>query len=190
MKVSATSVVLTLASMTVAGLLGGIHREGLEDFQRPARLGQAVVLAGDQTMTPLGTDWGQYVANPRTGESTLSPGRILTMRVAMETPGRRNVVGVRCFLRYRDGSVAEAIEEDSLLFPQPGFRQEGTVIFETSREKLAGAKAVCNPGGVITFREVEMVFDLGLDEAAADKVWAESSNQRAAWQDDTLSVLP
>lgn len=190
MRITPAGVGVTLLSLTVAGLIGSVHGDGLADFQRPVKLGQSVPISGDQRIRPLELTWGQYAVEPGVNYSMLSPGRLIAVRFALTTPGREEARSMRCFLRYRDGTVAESVSDDRVSFPSPGFKQEGTVLLETGRAKLPGATVVCTTSDVITVRETEMTLDLGLDDAAATKVWEESEGRRVSWREATLEVLP
>lgn len=186
---SLPTIVLLVVSMIAAGLLGQFRDNAIEDFQKRGELGRVTEMDAGQTIQPLELSIGQFAVHPRGTSSLQSPARLVSVRFEFTTPQRRELAGLRCFLRMSGGTTAESLEEDNLRFPSPGFRSTGTVLFEITRENLVGARLACVPTGVIVYREPELLMDLGVGPRTIDSVWTSSAFKRVNWNQSTLAVV-
>lgn len=189
MKFSLPTAILLVISVIVAGILGQFRDSAIEDFQKVAELGQELDLDGGQTIKPLDLSFGQFAVQPGGSSSVMSPERLVSIRFEFSTPGENEMVGMRCFLRVAGDNIVEALEEDSLSFPKPGFRSTGTVLFEVTRDTLVGAKVGCVPTGVIVYREPEMLMSLDVTSRNVEQIWTNSAHKRVSWLDTSLEVV-
>lgn len=191
MKVSPVTAALLLVSVVAAGTLGQFRDSAIADFQKPMELGRAAEVDNGQTIKPVDLSFGQFAVDARYSRkrSVISPARLVSVTFEFTTMSENEVGGMRCFLRLPGGNTSEALEDDELRFPKPGFRSTGTVIFEVSRDNLAGARVACVPTGVIVYREPEMLMPLGVTRANLDQVWQESANRRVTWNKSRLEVV-
>ncbi|MGD8214058.1 hypothetical protein [Aestuariimicrobium sp. Y1814] len=190
MRPSFPTVVLLVVSMVAAGLLGQFRDSAMDDFQKHGELGRVTEMDAGQTIQPLEQSFGQFAVSPSGSNSLQSPVRLVSLRFEFTTPGRKDLHGVRCFLRLSGDTIAEALEDDALRFPAPGFRSTGTVLFEVTRENLVGAKVACVPTGVIVYREPELLMDLGVTSRNIESIWTNSAFKRVNWSESSEEALP
>lgn len=187
-RITLPTALITAASLVAAGWLAGLNKEA-PPHEEQLRLGQSIEVDPGQTITPLTVSYGQFIRNPLTKDAMISADRLVALQLKMSTRGPREATGVRCIMKHPDGSTSEAVAGDVLSFPDAGFAENQSVVFDVAITKLGGSIIDCASSGVITYREAHLLLDLNLTIDTLPEVLRTSAYKTAEWPESVLEVV-
>lgn len=191
MRVTGTSIALTVASLLAAGALGQVNQPGEETHHdRYAAVGERITVDKGHTFAVTRVSYGQYAVNPEwQDKAAISPARFIAVELELTTQARKTQHAINCTLVSADGVATPPVQESASYWPEPGFRRFTTVLFESSRGRLADATVTCAISDVITFYEPRMNVPLGVTDASLDQTWTQSAHRKVVWTPDSLQVV-
>ena len=181
------ALLIAIAAMVAAGWLTQWRQQDPPVEELVARPQQEVTYnAVGQSVRFMDLQVGQVYTNERATQATAA--RYLQMTVRLTTPRERSAVSFDCEA-HQGTHVYQPIGLGKTLFPEPGLRTEGVIVFEFDPEQAADLRIVCRERSTLTFRESTVTFDPEFSRPSGRALLDQSAGRVIVEGDDTTEPI-